>query len=264
MTTLSLIFTLFFYISVIFFLIGMGRKIYQFYITPAPLKIPIAPTPLTRRGVIFKLTREVILFESLFKSNKWIWLFGFLFHFGLLLVLIRHLRYFWIDDVPSLLFLTQPFKYAAFAMIIGLAGLLIRRITVARIRYISAPSDYLMLIFLMVIGVSGSIMTFTDNHTDIMMVKAFASGLIIFDWSNMPEQANFIVHFLLALILLIIFPISKLLHVPGIFFSPTRNQVDDARKKRHISPWALKQESNKEIRLGDTIGVDTQPNTDKE
>jgi len=39
---------------------------------------------------------------------------------------------------------------------------------------------------------------------------------------------------------MVIFPISKLLHAPGIFFSPTRNQTDDSRERRHIAPWATK------------------------
>jgi len=47
-----------------------------------------------------------------------------------------------------------------------------------------------------------------------------------------------IVHLLLVAVLMILFPFSKLLHVPGIFFSPTRNQVDNPREKRHIAPWA--------------------------
>lgn len=257
MTTISLIFTLLFYTALVIFIVGMVHKIYQFSTTPVPLKIPVAPTPLTKGGVVMRIAREVVLFESLFKSNKWIWLFGFLFHFGLALVLIRHLRYFWPGDIPDILLLTQPFKYAAFAMLIGLAGLLVRRIVVARIRYISAPSDYLMLIMLMIIGISGAIMTFTDNHIDIIMAKDFASGLIVFNWSNMPEQIHFIVHFLLVLVLMAIFPISKLLHIPGIFFSPTLNQVDDARKKRHISSWAKKQERDGEVRLGQPLGDDT-------
>ena len=256
MSLISIIFTALFYISLFIFIVGMGRKIRQFWITPVPLTIPIAPTPLTQTGAIFKMIREVTLFESLFRSNKWIWLFGFLFHFGLLLVLVRHLRYFIPGDLPEVFLLIQPFKYAAFAMIIGLAGLLARRIFVPRIRYISAPSDYLMLLMLIVIGVSGAIMTFTSNHTDVMMVKAFASGLIIFDWTNLPTDINFLLHLFLVLVLLAIFPISKLLHVPGIFFSPTLNQVDNARKKRHISSWALKQEKENTVKLEQTIGKD--------
>ncbi|MBT4922953.1 MAG: nitrate reductase, partial [Candidatus Thioglobus sp.] len=153
----------------------------------------------------------------------------------------------------------QPFKYAAFAMVIGLTGLMGRRIFVERIRYISAPSDYLMLILLLIIGVSGVVMTFTSNHTDVMMVKEFASGLIAFPWigwSNLPTEVHFLTHIFLVFVLMAIFPISKLLHVPGVFFSPTRNQVDDSRKKRHISPWALKQEQEHAVRLEQTLGKD--------
>ncbi len=256
MSAISIFFTALFYLSLFVFLIGMARKIYQYWLTPTPLKIPIAPAPLTQTGVAMRIVREVVLFESLFKSNKWTWIFGWLFHVGLLLVLIRHLRYFWPGDLPEIFLLTQPFKYAAFAMVIGLVGLIGRRIFVERIRYISAPSDYLMLILLLVIGVSGVVMTFTNNHTDIIMVKEFASGLLILNWSNLPTEVYFLLHIFLAFILLLIFPISKLLHVPGVFFSPTLNQVDDSRKKRHISPWALKQEQGHAVRLEQALGKD--------
>ncbi len=261
MYPVSIIFITLFYISLLIFLVGMTRKIIQYWKTPAPLKIPTAPTPLTQTGVVMRMAREVVLFESLFKSSKWTWLFGWLFHFGLLLVLVRHVRYFWPGDLPEIFLLTQPFKYAAFAMLIGLLGLMGRRIFVDRVRYISAPSDYLMLLMLLIIGVSGAVMTFTDNHTDIIMVKQFASGLLIFDWANLPTEVHFLVHLFLVFVLLAIFPISKLLHVPGVFFSPTRNQVDDARKKRHISPWALKQEQEHAVKLGDALGQDN--NEDK-
>lgn len=257
MSVVSTIFVVLFYTFLVIFLIGMTRKIYQYWVTPAPLKIPTAPTPLTQTGVVMRLIREVVLFESLFKSNKWIWLFGWLFHVGLLLVLIRHIRYFWPGDLPEIFLLTQPFKYASFAMVIGLFGLLGRRFLVERIRYISAPSDYLMLLLLLVIGISGVVMTFTINHTDVIVVKEFASGLITFNWSNLPTEVHFLIHIFLAFVLLAIFPISKLLHVPGVFFSPTRNQVDDARKKRHISPWALKQEQEHVVKLDQTLGQDS-------
>lgn len=261
MSVASTFFTVLFYTSLVIFLIGMVRKIYQYWVTPVPLKIPIAPTPLTQTGVVMRMIREVMLFESLFRSNKWIWLFGWLFHIGLLLVLIRHIRYFWSGDLPEIFLLVQPFKYAAFAMVVGLLGLLGRRIFVERIRYISAPSDYLMLLLLLIIGVSGMVMTFTNNHTDVIMVKEFASGLLIFNWSNLPTEVHFLLHIFLAFMLLALFPVSKLLHVPGVFFSPTLNQLDNARKKRHISPWALKQERDQAVKLEQTLGQDS--NEDK-
>ncbi len=68
---------------------------------------------MTRQGVVLRMLREVVFFESLFKSNKWIWLFGWLFHFGLFLVLLRHLRYF-TQPVWTWVALIQPFgMYAA-------------------------------------------------------------------------------------------------------------------------------------------------------
>jgi len=45
-------------------------------------------------------------------------------------------------------------------------------------------------------------------------------------------------HLGMVVLLMIIFPISKLMHAPGMFFSPSRTQVDNAREKRHISKWA--------------------------
>jgi len=36
---------------------------------------------------------------------------------------------------------------------------------------------------------------------------------------------------------MIVLPFSKLLHIPGVFLSPSRNQPDDAREQRRLAPW---------------------------
>ncbi|MEK6194168.1 MAG: respiratory nitrate reductase subunit gamma [Deltaproteobacteria bacterium] len=216
---------------------GLALRIYQYASTPAPLKIPTTPAPTTQTGVVFRMFREVVFFQSLFRSNKWIWVFGMLFHAGMLLVVLRHFRYFtqpvwfWVE-------LIQPFGiYAGFAMLAGLAGLLVRRIVLAAIRYISAPSDYLMLIMLIFIGISGMMMKYV-SRTDIVAVKKFFLGLMVFDWQPLPADVPLLIHITLVALLMIIFPFSKLLHAPGIFFSPTLNQVDNPREKRHVVAWA--------------------------
>jgi len=238
---LSTLYAVLFYLATILLVVGTGLKIRKYAITPAPLKIPTTPAPTTRSGVFWRMAREVTVFESLFKSNKWIWLFGYMFHAALLLVLLRHFRYFtfnvwwWVE-------LIQPFgKYAGFAMVIGLGGLWARRILVERIRYISSPSDHLMLALLIGIGASGLSMKFL-SPVDIIAVKVFFLGLLRFQINELPNQINLLVHLALVATLMIIFPISKLLHGPGIFFSPTRNQVDDPREKRHLAPWAAELE----------------------
>ena len=50
----------------------------------------------------------------------------------------------------------------------------------------------------------------------------------------------FFAHLFLICILLAYFPFSKLLHAPGLFFSPSRNQVDDPRERRHLAEWAAR------------------------
>ncbi len=238
---LSIFYALLFYAATAFMVVGLAMRIRKYARTPAPLKIPTMPAPRTKTGVFWRMVREVTLFESLFKSNMWIWLFGYLFHFGLLLVLLRHLRYF-TDPVWGWVALIQPIGvYASFAMVIGLVGLSVRRIVVERIRYISSPSDHLMLLLLLGIGLSGMMMKFVTK-TDIVAVKAYFLGLMRFQILELPSHPALLIHLGLVAILMIIFPISKLLHGPGIFFSPTRNQVDDSREKRHLAPWAKKLE----------------------
>ena len=242
MITLTVIYAGLFYFATALLVIGTGLKIWTYARIPAPLKIPTTPAPTTISGVGFRMIKELVLFESLFKANKWIWLFGWLFHFGLLLVLLRHLRYF-TEPVWVWVNWLQPFgKYASFMMVIGLAGLWVRRMVVDRIRYISAPSDHLMLLLLLAIGVSGMLMTFSYK-VDIISMKTFFLGLMQFNLQTLPADGLIITHLTLILILMIIFPYSKLLHAPGIFFSPTRNQVDNPRERRHIAAWAIKLEA---------------------
>jgi nitrate reductase gamma subunit len=221
--------------------VGLALKIRSYLNTPAPLKIPTTPAPTTSGGVALRMVREVVLFESLFKSSKWTWLFGWTFHFALLLVTLRHLRYFQ-DPVWLPIALVQPFgTYAGFAMVGALFGLWARRWLVDRVRYISTPSDHLMLVLLLAIGLTGLGMRFVA-HTDIVAVKMFTLGMLRFEWSALPADPVLLAHLGLVAVLMLIFPISKLLHAPGLFFSPTRNQADTAREVRHIASWAAAME----------------------
>jgi len=241
MSFLTIVYSALFYAATAILVAGLANKIIQFAKTPAPLKIPTTPAPTTQTGVVLRMFREVAFFESLFKATKWTWIFGYIFHIALFLVLLRHLRYF-INPVPLPIELIQPFgMYGGFAMIAGLFGLWMRRFFVDRVRYISAASDHLMLMLLIAIGISGLSMTFIF-HTDVVAVKSFFIGLMTFNLSELPMDLALLIHLFLVAALMIIFPFSKLLHVPGVFFSPTRNQVDNPREQRHLSDWASKLE----------------------
>ena len=138
-------------------LLGIARK------TGHLVKIPTPPAPKTKQGVAARLIREVVFFESLFSATKWTWLFGWLFHFALLLAAFRHLRYF-TDPVwgwVSWEIVQAAGHYGGYVMVFGLLGLLARRVFVDRVRYISSPSDYLMLI--LIIGIV--CIHKSNNHT---------------------------------------------------------------------------------------------------
>ncbi len=247
MTALSIIYVLLFYVAMITLVAGVTNKIMQYARVPAPLKVPVTPAPLTKAGVVYRFFTEVVFFNSLFRSTKWTWIFGWIFHLALLLAFFRHLRY--VISPDSFLWPiinlepVQAFgKYAGFAMVFGLLGLFGRRIFVDRVRYISSPSDYLMLILLAAIAVTGLLMSFVA-HTDIVQLKAFIMGLFLFDWQNLPDDIILLTHLTLVLFLMMIFPISKLLHAPGLFFAPTRYQIDNPREKRHLSPWGAELEA---------------------
>lgn len=241
---MNILLAIFFYLASLVFVVGLVYRIRDYANTPAPLKIPTTPAPTTQGGVVLRMTREVVFFESLFKANLWTWALGWVFHASMLLVVLRHLRYF-TDPVWAWVAFIQPFgMYAGITMLLGVCGLWARRILVERIRYISTPSDHLMLLLFIVIAASGLTMKFVA-HTDVVAVKNFFQGWMHFSIQALPADLILALHLSSVGLLMVIFPISKLLHAPGVFFSPSRNQTDNPREKRHIAAWAAKLESEK-------------------
>ena len=74
--------------------------------------------------------------------------------------------------------------------------------------------------------------------TDIAQVKVFIMGLVHFS-PVAPDGISplFFMHLAFVSVLLLYFPFSKLMHMPGVFFSPTRNLPTNTREVRHVNPW---------------------------
>jgi nitrate reductase gamma subunit len=55
----------------------------------------------------------------------------------------------------------------------------------------------------------------------------------------LPQGANllFYVHLFFVSLLIAYFPVSKLMHMAGIFLSPTKNLMNVSRQERHVNPW---------------------------
>ncbi|MFK7859866.1 MAG: respiratory nitrate reductase subunit gamma [Granulosicoccus sp.] len=187
--------------------------------------IPLAPAPRSSAGVAGRLVLELFAFRSLARANKTTWLASLAFHYGLLWLLIVHLRFVF-ETLPLFLILFIQFSgWASLCFMVGLSVLLLRRFVVDRLRYISSPSDYLHLLLLLAIGLSGIVLK-RIWPTSLHEVGEFFRGVLTFSWAQIPNHAGLVLHLMLVLVLLLVFPVSKLVHGVGVVFSPTFNQRD--------------------------------------
>jgi len=213
---------------------GLGWRILTWARTPNPLPIPLAPAPRGYPGVVLRLAMETFLFRSLLRASPATWLPSMSMHYALLLIVLVHLR-FVVEHLPLwLLPLLRISGWLTLLALLGLGALLWRRIFVDRVRYVSAPSDYLHLLLLIGIVLSGAALK-QWGGVDLYRVGEFVRGVLTLDWQAFPSHAGLVAHLLGVLILLAVFPISKLVHAPGIVFAPTFHQRDRGGSRRASS-----------------------------
>ncbi len=216
-------------------------------------------------GVIGRMLLEVLFFRSLFRNtkasikdgkkliysvDKFLWLFSLIFHWSFLIIVLRHFRFF-SQPVPEFVHFLQgldgffqvglPVILITDVLILaGLTFLFFRRIFDSKVKYISLASDYFPVLLILAIAVTGVLMRYFFK-VDLIAVKEVSLALLSFNPVSAEALANlgtmFYIHFFLVSVLLIYFPMSKLVHMPGVFLSPTRNLANNNRMKRHINPW---------------------------
>lgn len=232
----SVVYGLLFWLASAVLIGGVAYKIWQYWRIPVPLSIPTMPAPRSALGVVWRISSEVLWFRSLLRADKWLWCWSLMFHWSLWLVLWQHTLFF-----NALLETVSPYtsglqwlgQKAGLTLFLGLAGLWLRRFWLERVRYISAPSDHLMLALLTSIAATGLWMNWV-SPVNVIQVRQFLNALPAFGFFQgiwLPDQPIVWLHLLLVIVLMLVFPISKLLHAPGIFFSPTRQQWDNTRRK---------------------------------
>lgn len=224
------------YLSALILVVGVAYRLLRYLKTPAPLKIVLTPGPKTGAGVIGRLAGDALIFPNLFKADKLLWAGAWLFHLTLLLVFVRHARYF-IYPIPDWLIDLQPVGIAlGFLLPLPALYLLWRRLALPRNLYISGVPDYIVLGLILAIAATGILISFYAR-VYLVDVKAFLLGLIVLKPVAPPQHPLFLAHFVLVCLLMIYFPFSKLMHAGGIFFSPTRNQRDNVLARRYVNPW---------------------------
>ena len=231
-------------------------------------------------GVVIRMIFEVLTFRSLFRNTrleyrridgvpkidyeweKWLWIAAILFHYSFLVIFLRHFRFF-MEPVPGFVTLLQnldgfmqmgvaPFNgfglpgvyLTDMLLMAAVTWLLVRRIIYSQIRYISLPADYFPLFLILSLGFSGMLMRYLFR-VDVTKVKELAIGLFKFSPVS-PEGIGviFYIHLFILCVLIAYFPFSKLMHVAGVFLSPTRNLANNSRFVRHVNPWSYPVETH--------------------
>ena len=228
-------------------------------------------SPISRWQIVVRMALEILTFRSLFRNTRmklkeggrisyqlelFLWVGALAFHYAFLVVLIRHLRLF-IEPVPFFVQLVEnvdsffrveiiypAFKFgvpgvymSGFVLLAAVSYLFLRRLFVQQVKYISIASDYFPLFLIFGIALSGIFMRYFTK-IDVTAAKELTLGLVTFR-PTIPDGVSgvFFVHIFFVSILLAYFPFSKLMHLGGVFLSPTRNMATDTRARRHINPW---------------------------
>jgi len=227
--------------------------------------------PANKWQVVARMALEILTFRSLFRNTRmrlkegskisyqleiFLWLGALAFHYAFLAVLVRHLRFF-TDPVPFFVtvvenvdsFFRVEILYpgvqfglpgvflSGFVLLAAVAYLLARRLFIRQVRYISLASDYFPLFLIFGIALTGILMRYFSK-IDVTAAKELTMSLVTFRFT-VPEGvgAVFYIHLFFVSVLLAYFPFSKLMHLGGIFLSPTRNLTTDTRARRHVNPW---------------------------
>ncbi len=285
------------YAALLTFFLGIILRVVGWARSPVPFRIPTTAgqqkslpwvkdnkldNPSGTLGVIGRMALEVLVFRSLFRHTrmefregpkigyeweKWLWIAALAFHYGFLVVILRHLRFFtepipsfvhWIESLDGFLemgiaplagFAVPGLLLSGFVLLAALTFLFLRRLLSPQIIYISLPGDYFPLFLIISIATTGVLMRYVGAFmqyllkwdvlsVEVVQVKALAMGLVSFR-PTIPEGIGtiFYIHLFLVCVLLAYFPFSKLMHMAGIFLSPTRNLANNSRWVRHINPW---------------------------
>jgi nitrate reductase gamma subunit len=265
------------YAAVVLFILGFVYRVLKWARSAVPFRIPTScgqqkslsfiksdnlENPHNLMGVIGRMALEVLCFRSLFRNtkakltedkelvygrDKWLWGAALAFHWSFLIVLLRHYRFF-ADPVPSFVWGIQaldgffkvgvPVLYlTSLLLLASVTYLFIRRVVIPQLSYISLPADYFPLFLIMAIAGSGILMRHFYK-VDIVTVKEMTMGLVSLQ-PTVPDGIGFIffAHLFFVSVLFAYFPFSKLMHLGGVFMSPTRNLANNSRRVRHINPW---------------------------
>ena len=207
--------------ALLIFALGLLAALLRWLRTPSHPRHALTPAPTSRLGVGLRLAREGLLFESLLRADPLAWVLGWSMHVALGAIVVQHLRYvlpgwpLWVERIAAL------GSIATGVAVVSLTGLWLRRVLIARVRFVSRPADHLWLAWLLVLVLTGAALKYL-SPTSPVAVKAFVLGAAQAQLRPLPDSMLLVIHMWAALVLIALFPFSKLLHGLGVWLNPTR------------------------------------------
>jgi nitrate reductase gamma subunit len=168
------------YIAVFAFLVGIIGRIARIAAMPTHVRWELYPIPDGAAGKIRTMLAEIFLLEGVRKHHRALWIWSWIFHLSLyLLIAVAALSLaasFSLRAKEAIAPLLSAASPAAFALgIAGTGGLAVRRLTSAKLRYISSPADLFNLVLLFALFLAGFIYVLIDRASAIVMIDQAGS-----------------------------------------------------------------------------------------
>jgi nitrate reductase gamma subunit len=213
------------YIAAGVFIVGMAWRIGSWLKVPVPFQLTLFPAPSSTAGRVIAVGEELLLFKSLRRGDKGLWLWAWLMHVSLAMIIVGH--------IVGIYFLTHQFTMiglspadssrlsallgiiAGGVFFVSLLVLFYRRTAIPEVKRLSDPADYFDIMLLLAIVVSGMHMRVTSIEVDLSAIRTYLGALLAFRPIPIPHQWVFVSHYFLVNVLLLYFPFSKLIHLAG-------------------------------------------------
>jgi len=165
----------------------------------------VSETPPSGRSGLASGVLDVVFLGRLHNVNPGLWWGEWFFHVSFVLVLLRHLVYFF-NPVPSWVAAIQPYGVVAgYVLPASLLYIFIWRFAVERREYLSYYNLFLTLM-LLAISVSGLVLRLVVR-TDLVSAKEFVMGALTFmPVRELPGNWLFLLHLVLVLALVPLLP----------------------------------------------------------
>jgi nitrate reductase gamma subunit len=170
---------------------------------------------------ILNVFQDLAYFPRMIREEKNLWITSWLFHLSILMSVISHYKVFLryniiLDRISPTYFniLSHILDGGAAILMIGTLILLFSRRLTSFLRKLSEPEDYLVLLLIMIIAVSGFILRYSSSINLLALRRYFAS-LVLMAPNNIPTNPIFLIHYTSVMILMIYFPFGKMTHIIG-------------------------------------------------